>query len=65
IAWNQAVNGPASIRVMTLQGQVVIEQEAASLATPVALELPRMAPGVYVIDVATTQGRAQQRLIVR
>ncbi|RMG73009.1 MAG: T9SS C-terminal target domain-containing protein [Bacteroidetes bacterium] len=61
----RGMGGAKQVRLLGLDGRVLHQQTAPAGLERLNLPLQQLAAGVYVVEVVSAQGRAQQRLIVR
>lgn len=60
----RATASPATVRVLDVAGRLV-QQQAWTSATPLALDLSREPAGIYVLEVQAASGTARQKVVVQ
>jgi subtilisin-like proprotein convertase family protein len=65
IAFGQAVEGPVTLRLVSLQGQTLTQQAFNSVSGTVDLNISQLPKGIYLLNVQTQQGIVSRKIAVQ
>jgi subtilisin-like proprotein convertase family protein len=65
VAFGQAVEGPVTLQLVNLQGQILIQQAFNSVSGTVDLNVSQLPKGIYLLSVQTEKGIVSRKIALQ
>lgn len=58
------IEGPTQLRISNVSGQIVVDKNIEVTSTEVNVDLPHLAPGIYIVNIATKDAILIRKLVI-